>query len=157
VNERRSAGGKASAATPIPTKAKTTTPSPSNRGQTTTYAINGLGERIAKSSNQAIEYVYDSAGHLIGEYDDKGNAIEETVWLGDLPVVTVDASGPHYINSDHLGSPHIITDSANHVLWTWAHAPFGDTQPVAFRHLQRFALLAWLPNVTLERSSVKRQ
>ena len=85
------------------------------------------------------------------------NAIEETVWLGDLPVVTVDASGPHYIHSDHLGSPHIITDSANHVLWTWAHAPFGDTQPVAFRHLQRFALLAWLPNVTLERSSVKRQ
>jgi hypothetical protein len=32
-----------------------------------------------------------------------------------------------------------------------------DTQPVAFRHIQRFALLAWLPNVILERSSVKRQ
>src|SRR5262249_58151407 len=113
-------------------------------GQVTSFAINGLGERIVKSGNgnSAIEYVYDGTGHLLGEYDNKGQAIEETVYLGDLPVATIDSTGPHYISPDQIGAPHIIADSANSVLWTWAHAHRGDTGPVTaqnFTYNLRFA------------------
>jgi len=31
----------------------------------------------------------DESGHLIGEYDGSGNLIEETIWLGDIPVATL--------------------------------------------------------------------
>jgi hypothetical protein len=35
----------------------------------------------------------DEAGHLIGEYDGSGNLVEETVWLGDIPVATLVPNG----------------------------------------------------------------
>ena len=122
---------------------------------TTVYGINGLGERIYKAAADrdqhdwddflrvfglgSVEYVYDNAGHLIGEYA-QGRAIHETVYLGDLPVAVLDgtncfgegrtATNVHYINSDTLGAPHIITDERNRKVWQWEHAPFGDTKPI---------------------------
>ena len=59
---------------------------------TTSYTNDGLGERVTRSGYGASaipggkqEFVHDQAGHLLGEYDGTGKAIEETVWLGDLP------------------------------------------------------------------------
>jgi uncharacterized protein RhaS with RHS repeats len=50
-------------------------------------AYNALGQRVQKNVNGSNTlFVYDPAGHLIGEYDGSGQAIEETIWLGDLPV-----------------------------------------------------------------------
>jgi RHS repeat-associated protein len=79
-------------------------------------------------------------GHLLGEYDVQGRPIEETVWLGDIPVAVMDernngntgagADSIHYINPDHLNAPHIITDNTNAVVWSWIHEPFGNTDPV---------------------------
>jgi len=120
----------------------------------TDYYINGLGERVAKSGNDAfgffdvmsgaVEYAYDEAGHLIGEYDARGNVIEETVYLGDIPVAVMEGGfnfghfgfgqggqGVYYITADNLGSPHIVADAHNRKLWEWHHAPFGDTEPVS--------------------------
>ena len=37
-------------------------------------------------------FMQDEAGHLIGEYDSSGNLIEETIWLGDVPVATPEAN-----------------------------------------------------------------
>jgi hypothetical protein len=58
-------------------------------------------------------YLYDESGHLLGEYDGTGNAIQEIVWLGDIPVATVrqEACGLSifYIHTDHLNTPHRIT------------------------------------------------
>ena len=48
------------------------------------YAINGLGQRVAKTvDGVTTRYVYDEQGRLIGEYDQAGNLIQETVWLDD--------------------------------------------------------------------------
>src|SRR5215472_8264399 len=51
-------------------------------GVTTHYGINGLGQRISKWASGVPngglnEYVYDLAGHLIGEYDSSGAIICE--------------------------------------------------------------------------------
>ena len=56
-------------------------------GAQVNYLINALGQRVKKSSTAgATRFVYDEAGRLIGEYDDSGGLITETVWLNDLPV-----------------------------------------------------------------------
>jgi RHS repeat-associated protein len=104
-------------------------------GVTTSYVLNALGERIEKSSSVgSLLFVYDEAGHLLGEYSGTGALIEETVWLGDLPVATMRPNGSginvYYIHADHLGTPKMVTrPSDNAILWRWDQDPFGSAQP----------------------------
>ncbi len=57
--------------------------------------------------------------------------IEETVWLGDIPVATLrpNASGGvdiFYVHTDHLNTPRAVTrPSDNMLMWTWYSDPFG--------------------------------
>lgn len=57
---------------------------------TTTYQLNGWNQRVRKSGptvkTGATVFAYDEQGHLIGEYDSTGKMIEETIYIGDLPV-----------------------------------------------------------------------
>lgn len=39
-----------------------------------------------------MHYVYDEAGHLVGEYDGSGMLLQETIWLQDTPVALVSRS-----------------------------------------------------------------
>jgi len=61
------------------------------------YLYNGLGQRVVKTGPTAqivtgsIRYAYDEAGHLLGEYDGSGNPIQQTIYLGDTPVVVLRA------------------------------------------------------------------
>jgi RHS repeat-associated protein len=102
---------------------------------TVTYLVNGLGQRVKKNNGTDNFFVYDEAGRLIGEYDATGAAIQETVWLGDLPVATIRPASPSgfnvfYVWSDQLGSPRLITDTANQSRWEWANSdPFGNNAP----------------------------
>jgi RHS repeat-associated protein len=89
------------------------------------------------------QYVYDEAGHLIGEYDASGAVIEETVYLGDIPVAvltqSIDTSGPtpvtntnvNYIYADQINTPRMITQASdNQIIWRWDAAdPFGMLPP----------------------------
>lgn len=96
-------------------------------------AHNGLGQRVRKTHGGVSTYfVYDEAGHLVGEYDGAGNLIQETVWFGDIPVGVLKASGSgvtaFYIHTDHLNTPRRISRSAdNATVWTWESDPFGTT------------------------------
>ncbi|MGA4285882.1 RHS repeat-associated core domain-containing protein [Ralstonia nicotianae] len=106
----------------------------SKNGTTTSYLYNGLGQRVLKSGSNvptgATRYVYDGAGHLIGEYDQSGNAIQETVYLGDTPVATVKNGTPYYIYADQIDTPRVITDTNNLMVWRWDQAdPFGVMLP----------------------------
>lgn len=98
---------------------------------TTTYALNALGQRVRKTTSGSSTYfVYDEAGHLVGEYDNSGNLIQETVWLGDTPVATLRPNGGgvslFYVHTDHLNTPRRISrPSDNVVVWRWDSDPFG--------------------------------
>lgn len=83
-------------------------------------------------------YAYDTEGHLLGEYDGAGKLIQETVWLGDLPVATLrylaaTTSGPadiFHVHADHLDTPRRVTrPSDNKVMWQWESEPFGNSLP----------------------------
>jgi hypothetical protein len=54
---------------------------------------------------------------LPGEYDGTGALMEETIWLGDVPVATLqpDANGNvviYYIHTDHLNTPRKVSRPA---------------------------------------------
>ena len=100
------------------------------------YAVNALGQRVRKTVGALVTYfMYDEQGRLLGEYDDTGALIEETVWLEDLPVATLRPTGAgspppiavYYVHADHLGSPRAVTrPSDNAMMWRWDNVdPFG--------------------------------
>ncbi|MDP2111946.1 MAG: DUF6531 domain-containing protein [Thiobacillus sp.] len=61
----------------------------SNAQGTTSYLINGLGQRTVKTGIEGIRFVYDEGGKLLGEYDPGGALLQETLYLGDIPVAVV--------------------------------------------------------------------
>jgi RHS repeat-associated protein len=102
-------------------------------GATETLSYNALGQRIETSGGAAgtVLYAYDEGGHLVGEYDGTGALIEETVWLGDIPVATLRPNGSSgvdvfYVHTDQLNTPRAVTrPSDNMVMWSWYSDPFG--------------------------------
>jgi YD repeat-containing protein len=58
-------------------------------GSTVSYLINGLGQRIVKRGASPTYFLFDQGGHLTGEYDASNTPIEETVYLGDIPVAVL--------------------------------------------------------------------
>lgn len=69
-------------------------------------------------------FAYDG-WKLLGEYGATGIAVQETIWLGDLPIATVQSGTVFNIHPDHLGSPRVITNAANTEVWRWDSEPFG--------------------------------
>jgi RHS repeat-associated protein len=108
------------------------------------YRYNGFGERVEKSesSGSVTYFVYDPAGHLIGEYDRTGSVVQETVYLGDMPVAVLkpaSGGGPlkaavtdiFHVYADHIFTPRVITRrSDDRMVWRWESSdPFGVQQP----------------------------
>ena len=71
-------------------------------------------------------FIYDEAGHLLGEYDATSGYSQETVWFNGQPVATVQGGVVYYINADHLGTPRSIVRSSDGAeVWTFGGEPFG--------------------------------
>jgi RHS repeat-associated protein len=106
-----------------------------NSGGTTNYLYNALGQLILKTGNGGTTLLmYDEAGHILGEYTASGALIQETIWMGDLPVATIQPNGAsvaiYYVHTDHLGTPRKITNpSGNTVVWRWDPDTFGSVGP----------------------------
>jgi RHS repeat-associated protein len=106
-----------------------------NGSATAAYTYNALGQRIKRTASGVTTlYVYDEAGHLAGEYTSTGALIQETVWLGDMPVATLRPNGSggvilYYVHTDHLNTPRLVTDTSNNIRWRWDSDPFGTTAP----------------------------
>jgi len=104
-------------------------------GVTATYVYNALDQLVKQSGGASgtVHYVYDEAGHLLGEYDSSGGLIEETIWLGDTPVATLRPGMPigiYYVHTDQLNTPRKVTrPSDNQLRWTWESDPFGTATP----------------------------
>jgi RHS repeat-associated protein len=104
------------------------------------YVYSALGQLIAKTVGSTTTLlVYDEAGHLLGEYSSTGTLIQETVWLGDIPVATLRPNGStgctsalcvFYVHTDQLNAPRKITQpSSNSLVWRWDADPFGTAAP----------------------------
>jgi RHS repeat-associated protein len=106
-----------------------------NGGVTATYTYNALGQRVRRATSAATSlYVYDESGHLAGEYTAAGALIQETVWLGDMPIATLRPNGSggvvlYYVHADHLNTPRLVTDTSNNLRWRWESDAFGAIPP----------------------------
>jgi RHS repeat-associated protein len=102
---------------------------------TTSYAYNGLDERISKASpnaGTAYHYLYSEVGHLIGVYDATGAPLEEYTYLGERPIATVRSGMVYSIETDQLMAPIRVLDSNDAVVWTWTdREAFGASSPSA--------------------------
>lgn len=102
---------------------------------TAAYIYNAVGQRVKRVGPTGTTlYAYDEQGHLLGEYDGSGALIQETVWVGDIPVATLRPNGAQvemlYVHTDHLNTPRIVTRPAdNAVRWRWDSDPFGKDVP----------------------------
>ncbi len=108
--------------------------SSATQGATTAYTYNALGQMIEKVGGTTTLLMYDLAGHLIGEYTGAGTLIQETVWLGDIPVATLRPNGTaisiYYVHADQLGAPRLVTrPTDNAIMWRWDTDPFGTGTP----------------------------
>jgi RHS repeat-associated protein len=105
----------------------------------TTYYYNALGQRMRKGGGPpgTNYYAYDEAGHLLGEYKtDSATLVQETVWLGDIPIATLRPKtgggvDVFYVHTDQLNTPRKVTssDSSNTLRWRWDPTPFGEGLP----------------------------
>jgi RHS repeat-associated protein len=105
------------------------------------YRYNGKGERVLKtdaaSTTNSRQYVYDEAGHLLGEYTTAGMRIKEYVWLDNTLVAILsdhDGSTYQFVETDHLGTPRAVIHPTKHsIVWRWdaTNTAFGDHAPLA--------------------------
>jgi RHS repeat-associated protein len=93
------------------------------------YTYNGLGQRIIKEADGATTiFHYDFDGNIIGESDTSGNFSKEYPYRGTSRLALVDVSTEeiYYYGNDQLGTPQILTDSTNTVVWEAVYKPFGE-------------------------------
>ena len=105
---------------------------------TYTYLVNGIGQRVTKSSAGATtHFVYGLGGELLSELDATGHAVREYVWLGEAgdpvpqPVGVSQGVGGavNYVFGDQINSPRLVTTSAGVALWRWSSDPWGAGLP----------------------------
>jgi len=91
------------------------------------YTYNGLGQRVSKTVGTSTTlFVYDEAGHLVGEYNAAGTgAIREHAWLGDTPIAVLRGTSAYYVHADHLNTPRQIDNQAGDPVWLWDTITFG--------------------------------
>jgi RHS repeat-associated protein len=105
-------------------------------GGLVSYHYNAGGERVFKNVNSlstaSRSFAYGLSGNLLMEGNANGTALQEYIWLDNLPVGVVAGGQLHHIQPDHLGTPRKIVQSSNNlVIWDWAilDNPFGENQP----------------------------
>ena len=86
-------------------------------------------------------FVYDDAlgatPSLLGEYGNGGSKSAGRIEYLYLPTESGQAipiglyrGGRFYaIHTDHLGTPRLITDDTNKVVWQWSYSAFGENKP----------------------------
>ena len=103
------------------------------------YVYNGKGQRVIKkigqadtssSSPQNIVYHYDLAGRLIEETAGNGKLLVDYVYLNSQPFAMIRKQGNNeetfYYHNDHLGTPKVLTDKLQKVVWNVEFDPFGN-------------------------------
>lgn len=106
--------------------------SPSGKYVSHTMQYNHKNERVYSglTGDLARQYIYDEAGHLLGEYNVNGVPYVEYIWLGDKPIAALYPDRTVYLLTDHINTPVWGIDAATKaVVWEWTPDAFGVAKP----------------------------
>ncbi len=93
------------------------------------YFYNASNMRVKKTSNgNTTLYGWDN-DRIYAEYDESGNAIQETVYFGSTPIALLKDNSVYRIFADQIDTPRVIANQDNEALWSWESKPFGETVP----------------------------
>jgi len=95
------------------------------------YTYNGLGQRVIKmAGGNATIFHYDFDGKIVGESALDANLTTEYLYFGSNRVAKVDVStgAIYYYLNNYLGTPEIMTDASNTVVWESNYKPFGKAE-----------------------------
>ena len=87
-------------------------------GKKTTYQYNAHGKRVSKTlaNGNTFHYIYDAVGQLIAE-SKNGRIKKEYVYLNGNLIGLFVKNKLHYVHTDHLGRPEIVSDSHQNTVW----------------------------------------
>jgi len=92
-----------------------------------TYAYDPLHARAARTNSVDTRYfAYDESHHLIGEYSPTAGPIQETIYLGDMPVAIAAGGNTYFVHADYRNAPLQIDNAAGKAVWDWDPLAFGD-------------------------------
>ncbi|HFB67074.1 MAG TPA: hypothetical protein ENJ60_16185 [Aeromonadales bacterium] len=92
--------------------------------------------RQTDGTQKVTHFHYNQANQLIAETSERGEAINEYLYMGSERIARVDyqfgdagqlAAQLIFIHNDHLGSPRLMTDQDRRVVWTSNTMPFGQS------------------------------
>ena len=95
------------------------------------YSYNALGQRTTKQVDGVTTvFLYDFDGKIIGESLPDGSFNYEYLYLWSNRMAMVDFSDGslYYYQNDHLGTPILITDATNTIVWEANYKPFGEAE-----------------------------
>jgi RHS repeat-associated protein len=95
------------------------------------YTYNGFGQRVKKVvGGTTTIFHYDFYGNIIGESNSGGTFSKEYLYNGSsrLAMVDVGTAKVYYYGNDQLGTPQILTDSTNTLVWEAVYKPFGEAE-----------------------------
>ena len=112
-----------------------------------TYDYNSFGERIkkvvyAESGNRVTYFLYEG-NQLVAEIEATDETptredYRQTIYLDHVPVAYLHGTETYTVQSDHLGTPHRVTDSNQQTVWAADYSPFGEaiitTERITFKH-----------------------
>ena len=96
----------------------------------TSNLYNADNQRVKKTNsdtNETTLYAWTSE-RIFGEYDEQGESIQETVYLGNTPVGIIKQENIYRVYADQIDTPRVITDGNNVIIWQWDSKPFGESQ-----------------------------
>ncbi len=87
------------------------------------------GQRFSKtdSGGSPITYIYDLQGHVLEETN--SGVVKDYIYEGDTLVgIFLPASSTlYYVTTDRIGTPLLVTNSAQGAVWSTIYQPYGTT------------------------------
>ncbi len=76
-----------------------------------------------QGTTTTTNYTYGLNGELLAE---SGATTKEYIHLNGTPLAVIDNATIYYVHTDHLATPHKLTNSTGTVVWSTSYDPFGS-------------------------------